>query len=64
MRVEELALAMVREVRGEDAVGRALPALVFTCSASVGGGVVGPWIVAHCLLGFILLIWACGRFLG
>lgn len=47
MGVEELALAIVRKIRCENAVSSAFPALVLTSSASlvvvvvVGGGVVG-----------------------
>lgn len=38
--VEELVLAVVGEVRGEEAVGLALPALVLACGAGRGGGAV------------------------
>lgn len=38
--VQELALAVVGEVGGEDAVGGALPALVFAGGAGLGGGAV------------------------
>lgn len=37
MGVEELPLAIMREIRGKNAVGGALPALVFTSSACLGG---------------------------
>lgn len=38
MSVEELLLAVVREIRSKNAVGSTLSSLVFTGSASLGGG--------------------------
>lgn len=38
MGIEELSLAIVREIRGENAIGSALPALVFASCTSLGGG--------------------------
>ena len=40
MGIEELSLAIVREIRGENAVRSALPTLVFAGSTSLGGGAV------------------------
>ena len=37
MGIEELSLAIMRKIRGQNAVRSALPALVLTSSASLGG---------------------------
>lgn len=39
VRVEELAVAFVGEIRGENAVGCALSTLIFACGTSLSGGV-------------------------
>ncbi|CAN0881672.1 hypothetical protein LINGRAHAP2_LOCUS14369 [Linum grandiflorum] len=49
--VEELTLAIVREVRSENAVRGALPTLVFACSACRGGAVANPRDVVVVVLG-------------
>ena len=46
MAVEELALAIVRKIRGEDAVWGAFSTLVFACCASLGS-VTNPAWNAH-----------------
>ena len=45
MGVEELSLAIMRKIWGENAVSSALPTLVFTCSASLGGAVTMSCII-------------------
>ena len=42
MRILELSLAIMRKIRGENAVRSALPALVFTRSASLCCAVITP----------------------
>ena len=42
MGIEELSLTIVREIRGENAVRSALPALVFASCAGLGGAVTSP----------------------
>lgn len=43
VRVEELALAFVREVRCKNAIGCTLSALVLACSTSLGSAVAISW---------------------
>lgn len=43
VRVEELALAFVREVRCKNAIGCTLSALVLACSTGLGGAVAISW---------------------
>lgn len=55
MAVEELALAIVRKIRGENAVRGAFSTLVFASSASLGA-VTNPWNAHWALLRFRRMI--------